>query len=936
LGWDREIHIYIVANEFESDIYVGNALIDMYSKILNLEDEIKVFDKMSQRDVVSWNNLLAGYAQLGNGDEAVKLFNQMQVACPKPNVVSWNKMIATCAHDGMGDGFSEFICKMNMSGIKTNVVTWNTMIVGNTQRGHGDEALKLFHQMHLAGIEPNSVTIASVLPACAHLTALQEGKEIHGYIIRRGFQLDLYVGNTLIDMYAKCGFMVYAHSVFNKMSNRDVVSWTTVIVGYAQNGDNEEATKLFRHMQVAGIKPNVVTWNGIISFSAQNGHSEEALKLFREMHLTDVRPSSVTIACILSVCSHLAVLEQGKMIHDYMIRWGYQADILVENALIDMYAKCGCLEDARRVFDKMPQKDVISWNTMIVGYAQNGQGGEALNLFHEMQVTGVDPNVISWTSIISTHAQNGQGDEALKLFREMQLVATKPNSVTIASVLPACSHLAALQQGKEIHGYTIRNGLELDVNAGNALIDMYSKCGNIEDACLVFNKLSGKDDVSWNAIIAGYAQKGLGEEAWNLFCQMQLAGIKPTVISWTSMIAGYAQNGNCNESLKLFSQMQATGLKPDSVILASVLPACAHLAALKQGKEIHDRMIRSGFDLDVFAGTALIDMYAKCGSLQDARHVFDKIPGRNVVSWNAMIVGYAMHGHGADALHLFSKMQGTGRKPDHITFTGVLSACSHAGLVDEGQKYFYSMSQDFGIIPTMEHYACMTDLFGRAGCFDEAQELISNMPLAPNASVWGALLGACRIHCNTELAGFVAEQLLELEPRNAGIFVLLSNIYAAAGRWDEVAKVRKMMKDKGLKKNPGWSWIEVMNRVHVFHVGDRSHPQTQKIYETLENLSRQMKLVGYAPNTSFALHDVEEEEKENFLSIHSEKLAIAFGIINTCPQTPIRIIKNLRVCGDCHTATKFISKIVGREIIVRDANRFHHFKNGICSCGDYW
>jgi pentatricopeptide repeat protein len=370
--------------------------------------------------------------------------------------------------------------------------------------------------------------------------------------------------------------------------------------------------------------------------------------------------------------------------------------------------------------------------------------------------------------------------------------------------------------------------------------------------------------------------------------------------------------------------------------ITSVLSACARLSALKHGKEIHHYIIRFWFESHVFVGSALIDMYSKCGSIEVARHLFDKLSERNIVSWNAMIAGYAMHGHGEDALSLFHQMQQADIDPDHITFIALLSACSHAGLIDEGWHYFISMSREYHITPKVGHYSCMVDLLGRAGRLDEAREFIDKMPFEPNADVWGALLGACRIHSNIELGKFVAERLFELQPENPGFYVVMSNIYAAAGRWEDVEKVRTMMKDRGLKRRPGCSWIEVKDKVHAFNVGDKSHPQSEEIYAMLDHLGGQMKKFGYVPDKNFVLHDVEDEEKEHILCYHSEKLAIAFGLISTSLGTPIRIIKNLRVCGDCHSATKFISMIVERQIVVRDANRFHHFKDGMCSCGDYW
>jgi pentatricopeptide repeat protein len=402
------------------------------------------------------------------------------------------------------------------------------------------------------------------------------------------------------------------------------------------------------------------------------------------------------------------------------------------------------------------------------------------------------------------------------------------------------------------------------------------------------------------------------------------------------MIAGYTQNGLANEALSIFHEMQLSGTKPNAVTMVSVVLACARLAALQQGKCFHAYIIKCVFDLNVVLETTLIDMYAKCGKVEIARQMFDNISRKNVVSWTAMIGGYAMHGLAEDAHALFIQMVQVGMKPDHITFTHILYACTHAGLVEEGWKYFNCMKQDYSITPRVDHYACMVDLLGRAGHLDEAQELIKHMPLEPNAGVWGALLGVCRTHGNIELAKHVAERLFELEPEDAGNYVLLSNIYAAAGRWDDAAKVRTMMKSKGLKKTPGCSLIEVNKKVHSFLVGDQLHPQSEQIYAVLENLKMQMKEAGYVPDTNFVLHNVEEEVKEHMLHSHSEKLAIAFGLINTSPGTPIHITKNLRVCGDCHRATKFISKIVRREIIVRDSNHFHHFKEGLCSCRDYW
>eukprot|EP01018_Ginkgo_biloba_P010582 Gb_16515 [translate_table: standard] len=761
LEWGKQTHSFLIGTGFQSHVAVGNSLINMYAKCENLDEARKVFDKMTKRDVVSWNTMIGGY----------------------------------------------------------------------TQNGHSEEAVELLCKMHQAGMKTDNVTFASVCSACASLAVLEQGKQIQALIIKTGFESDVFVGNALVTMYAKCCHLEDAHNVFFEMVKRDVVSWNAMIAGYVQDGFDEEALQLFVQMQQVGLKAD-----------------------------------HITFASVQTACASLEALEHGKQNHAHIIKTGFEWDVSVGNTLVSMYAKCGSMEDVGKVFDKMPIR-----------------------------------NVVSWTSMIAVYAQHGHGQDAIQLFEQMQWVGMKPNQVTYVSVLNGCSTPEVLQKGKHLHALILQSGYESDVNVGNSLVTMYAKCGDTEDARQVFDRMPNHGVVSWNA-----------------------------------MVAGYAQSGHCEESLNVFCWMQQAGVKPNPFTFGSALSACATLVALEHGKRIHTYIVKTGFESDVFVGSALVDMYAKCGSIENASDVFNRMSKRNVVSWTVMIAGYAQHGYGKDVLELFGQMQQGGMKPDHVTFVGVLSACSRAGLVDEGHHYFNSMSQDYGIMPRLEHFACMVDLLGRAGHLDEAEEFINRMPFQPSISVWQSLLGASRIHGNMEVGKHAAECLLELEPHDSSTYVLLSNIYAAANRWDDVARVRKMMKDRGVKKEPGRSWIDVNNRVHRFVADDRSHPQAEKIYAMLERLSEQMKNAGYVPNTNFVLHDVEQEQKEKSLYHHSEKLAIAFGLITTPPGAPIRIIKNLRVCGDCHIATKFICKIVGREIVVRDASRFHHFKDGLCSCGDYW
>lgn len=691
-----------------------------------------------------------------------------------------------------------------------------------------------------------------------------------------------------------------------------------------------------------------------INILCKEGHLKEAVDIMLYNHILD----SEAYGALLQGCAKAKALAQGKQVHSHILKTGFNETVFIQNHLVNFYAKCGTVKDARKAFDKMPRRNIFSWNNMVAGYVSCGDMADAVHLFSEMaqrntvswtiMIAGYakwgtsedarklfdkmpERNFISWTAMISAYAQQGQGKWAFELFCEMQRVGMKSDQFTFGSVLSACASVEALEEGKQVHTGIIKSGFESDVFVGNALVDMYAKCRGMDDAHKVFDIISTQDDYVWSALIAGYTRCGRMDYARQLFDKIPEKNVVPR----NAMISGYVQCGFAEEGLKLFSQMQQGGIKQDSCTFSSVLSACATLAALGYGRHIHAHIIKKGFESSVSVNNALITMYFKCGTVDNARKIFYKMSDKNAVSLNAMIVGSAQHGCGK-VLQLFEQMVETGIKPDHITFIGVLSACSHAGLVDEGFLYFDSMSHDHGITPTMDHYACMIDLLGRAGQLNKAEDFMNCMPVEPDARVWGALLGACSIHGNIALGKRAAEYLIQFEPRNDATYILLSNIYAAAGMWDDVAMIRKTMEDMGLKKKAAYSWIEINNRVHTFMVKDKSHLQTAEIYATLEGLVKHMKENGYFPDTKLVLHDVSEEDKEQILCHHSEKLAIAFGLINTPAGIPIRIIKNLRMCSDCHIATKFICNIVGREIIVRDANRFHHFKDELCSCGDYW
>lgn len=483
----------------------------------------------------------------------------------------------------------------------------------------------------------------------------------------------------------------------------------------------------------------------------------------------------------------------------------------------------------------------------------------------------------------------------------MYLASIQPDTHTYPFLLKAIAKLTDVWQGQKIHSIAIRNGFESLVFVQNSLVHMYAACGHAESAHKVFGLMPERDLVAWNCVINGFAL-----------------------------------NGRPNEALVLFRDMSLEGVDPDGFTMVSLLSACAELGALSLGTRVHVYMLKVGFTSNLHANNALLDLYAKCGSIRDAQQVFNEMEERNVVSWTSLLVGLAVNGFGDEALELFKELERERLVPSDITFVGVLYACSHCGMVDEGFNYFRRMEEKYGIVPKIEHHGCMIDLLGRAGLVKEAYEYIQSMPLQSNAVIWRTLLGACTIHGHLALGEVARTQLQQLEPGHSGDYVLLSNLYASERRWSDVQKVRKTMLSEGVRKTPGYSLVELGNRVYEFIMGDRSHQQSEEIYAMLAEITKLLRLEGYVPNTANVLADIEEEEKENALSYHSEKIAIAFMLVNTAPGTPIRIVKNLRVCTDCHVAFKLISKVYSREIIVRDRSRFHHFRNGSCSCRDYW
>ncbi|TKY55660.1 Pentatricopeptide repeat-containing protein ELI1 [Spatholobus suberectus] len=559
-------------------------------------------------------------------------------------------------------------------------------------------------------------------------------------------------------------------------------------------------------------------------------------------------------------------------------------------------------------------------------YSSLGHLHHSVALFHRTP----SRNVFLWTAIINAHAHSGLCDQALSYYAQMLAHPVRPNAFTLSSLLKGCT----LQPARAIHSHAAKLGFTSDLYVATGLVDAYARGGDVVSAQKLFDAMPERSLVSLTAMLTCYAKHGMLREARLLFEGMEVKD----VVCWNVMIDGYAQHGYPNESLVLFRRMLGKKVRPNEITVLAVLSSCGQLGALESGRWVHSYVENNGVGVkvNVRVGTALVDMYCKCGSLEDARKVFDGIEGKDVVAWNSMIMGYGIHGFSDEALQLFHEMCCVGVRPSDVTFVAVLTACAHAGLVRKGWEVFDLMKDRYETEPKVEHYGCMVNLLGRAGRLKEAYDLVRSMEVEPDPVLWGTLLWACRIHNDVSLGEEIAEFLVSNDLASSGTYVLLSNMYAAARNWVGVAKVRSLMRGSGVEKEPGCSSIEVNNRVHEFLAGDLRHPRSKDIYLMLEEVNGWLKARGYTPKTDVVLHDIGDQQKEQSLEVHSEKLALAFGLISTSPGSEIKIVKNLRVCLDCHAVMKMMSKITGRKIMMRDRNRFHHFENGSCSCGDYW
>ncbi|KAG5011446.1 hypothetical protein AAZX31_09G006200 [Glycine max] len=732
--------------------------------------------------------------------------------------------------------------KQSPSGLKRCVVSLphpattnsvNATINHHSTQGAHHQVLATYASMLKTHVPSDAYTFPSLLKACSSLNLFSLGLTLHQRILVSGLSLDAYIASSLINFYAKFGFADVARKVFDFMPERNVVPWTTIIGCYSRTG-----------------------------------RVPEAFSLFDEMRRQGIQPSSVTVLSLLFGVSELAHVQ---CLHGCAILYGFMSDISLSNSMLNVYGKCGNIEYSRKLFDYMDHRDLVSWNSLISAYAQIGDICEVLLLLKTMRLQGFeadpqtfgsvlsvaasrgelklgrclhgqilragfyldahvetslivmylkgwkidiafrmferssDKDVVLWTAMISGLVQNGSADKALAVFRQMLKFGVKPSTATMASVITACAQLGSYNLGTSILGYILRQELPLDVATQNSLVTMYAKCGHLDQSSIVFDMMNRRDLVSWNA-----------------------------------MVTGYAQNGYVCEALFLFNEMRSDNQTPDSITIVSLLQGCASTGQLHLGKWIHSFVIRNGLRPCILVDTSLVDMYCKCGDLDTAQRCFNQMPSHDLVSWSAIIVGCGYHGKGEAALRFYSKFLESGMKPNHVIFLSVLSSCSHNGLVEQGLNIYESMTKDFGIAPDLEHHACVVDLLSRAGRVEEAYNVYKKKFPDPVLDVLGIILDACRANNNNELGDTIANDILMLRPMDAGNFVQLAHCYASINKWEEVGEAWTHMRSLGLKKIPGWSFIDIHGTITTFFTDHNSHPQFQEIVCTLKILRKEM------------------------------------------------------------------------------------------------
>lgn len=722
-----------------SNTFLVNRLIELYAKCGRTSAGRRLFDQMPLRNIFTYHAILDSYCKLNDVDNACQVFDQM----PERNSVSWNLIISMFSRNGLED-----------------------------------KALMNYYAMRMHGFVPTRFTLASVLSSCGGLGNVECGRESHGLAVKLGLGSNLYVGNALLGMYMKCVLIEEAILVFEELPEHNEVSFTAMMEGLVGADRMDEAFDMFRLM-----------------------HRERII-------------DCVSLSSVLSVCSKCEFdvnhgsegrrhMMHGEQVHGLLVKIGFLKDLHINNSLLNMYAKLGCMGSAEMLFSSMLKVSVVSWNVMIAGYAKEYQLQRAMECIEKMQSCGIEPDEVtyvnllaaclrngdietglhifnsmsvpslaSWNAMLSGYSQNEYHREAVMLFREMQFKKLRPDRTTFAIILSSCAAMGLLEGGKQIHAALLKAELSTDLYVTSGLIAVYSKSRKIEVAKAIFNMAPHYDIVCWNSVLAGLSLNSMDAEGFTFFRRMLGEGMLPTEFSY-----------------------------------ASVLNCCSSLSSLSQGRQIHGLIVKEGHTNNVYVGTSLVDMYSKCGDVDGARQFFDMMPCKDLVTWNEMIHGYAQNGQGENAIDLFRNMIKAGIEPDHITFVAVLTACSHSGLVDIGLKLFNSMQKEYDVEPLSDHYTCIIDTLGRAGRFDEVEEILENMPFRDDPVIWEVLLSSCRVHANVKLARRAADELFRMDTGNSAPYSLLANMYSSLDRWDDVNDVRSIMERHQVSKEPGYSWV---------------------------------------------------------------------------------------------------------------------------------
>ncbi|KAG9134827.1 hypothetical protein Leryth_001117 [Lithospermum erythrorhizon] len=837
LSETKTIHAHIIRTGIiGTDIIAANKLLDGYVKCGSFGDALKVFDEMPNPSVFSWNLMISGCDKNGLFNESWRFFCKMYSSGCEMSEYSYGGVLSACrALMSKGNVYGEqvygVVMKNGFSSNKyvksgmidlfvklgrleqaskvlfdddelcDNVVCWNTIISGAAKSDHNKVALEMFGRMCRGYLMPTGFTFSSVLTACAVLGETNFGKGVQGWVIKCGVGDDIFVATAIVDLYAKCGAMGDAVKQFWQMPVRNVVSWTTIISGFVQKDDPVSALRFFTKMRRRGEEIN-----------------------------------TYTITSVVTACADRSMCVEAFQLHCWVIKTGFYSDPSVKSSWISTYSKIGAVDLCEMVFSETG--DVIQlnvWSNMISSLAQNQFSQRAVKLFHQMLLAGIRPDKfccasilsvvdnlsfglqvhcytlktglmfdvsvgsslftmyskcgyldesheifqllddkdnVSWASMMAGFVEHDNPVEAINLFREMLFEETVPDEMILTAVASACSALLSLKSGKEVHSYAIRHGMDKQTTMGGALVNMYSKCHRLDTAKTVYDAIHVKDLVSRSVLVSGYAQSGYATEA-----------------------------------IQLVKEMLKTDLNIDSFILSSILDAVDPVKWPRAGDQMHAMTIKFGLESESSTGSSLVMMYSKCGSISDCCKAFEEIRKPDLISWTAMINSYAEHGKAVEALEVYELMRNSGVMPDSVTFVAVLSACSHAGLVEKGYFHLTSMMRDYGIQPGFRHYASMVDMLGRAGRLEEAMEFINDMPVKPDALIWGTLLAACKVHGNVELGRVVAKRFAELHPSEAGGHVILSNIFAEVGQWEQVQMIRREMKGAGMTKEPGWSFV---------------------------------------------------------------------------------------------------------------------------------